>query len=185
MALLRFNRPSIRFQGPMGVLIGATLFGAIFFLVGGVLFAIGINSYRDGEATKSWTMTTARVLSTSIDENTSNSRDSNGSRRTRTTYEPIVHYEYTVDGTTHEGDHIRAGTYSGSKDRALDIVARYPGGAEVTAFYDPKHPDDAVLEQGADRTGVYLFGGIGGGFAVIGLGALAFAGIFFRRLGRG
>ena len=169
----------------MGLLIGAGLFGAIFALVGGILLAVGVAAYRDGEATKSWSSTTATVLSASIDEHTSTTRDSNGHRDTRTTYTPEVRYEYTIDGTTYQGDRIKVGGYFGSQDRALDIVARFPAGAEVTAFYDPKSPSDAVLEQGAQRTAVYVFGGIGGGFTVLGLGALAFAGAFVRRLARG
>ncbi len=38
-----------------------------------------------------------------------------------------------------------------------------------------------MLETGADTSGVYLFGGVGALFTVIGLAALAAAGVLFRR----
>jgi hypothetical protein len=165
----------------MGMMLGALVLGVIFVIVGGIALAIGIVQYRDGEDTKSWTATTAQVTSTDIEQKTDTRRDSDGTRRTSTTYTPIVHYEYTVDGTTYDGDRIKIGLGAGSEGSARDIVERYPAGAEVTAYYDPGNPGSAVLEQGADRTGTYLFGGIGGLFTLIGLGALAGAGIFYRK----
>lgn len=179
--MLRFTGPSIRFRGPMGLLLGALMLGVVFVIVGGIALTIGIVQYRDGEDTKSWQATTAQVTATDIEQETETRRDSNGTRRTSTTYTAVVRYEYTVDGTTYDGDRIKIGAGSGSEGRARDVVARYPVGAEVTAYYDPGDPGSAVLEQGADRTGVYLLGGIGGLFTVIGLAALAGAGIFYRR----
>jgi hypothetical protein len=163
------------------MVLGALVLGVVFVLVGGIALAIGIVQYRDGEDTKSWTATTAQITSTDIEQKTETRRDSDGDRRTSTTYTPIVHYTYSVDGTTYDGARIKMGLSSGGEGRALDIVERYPIGAEVTAYYDPGDPDSAVLEQGADRTGTYLFGGIGGLFTLIGLGALAGAGIFYRK----
>jgi hypothetical protein len=34
--------------------------------------------------------------------------------------------------------------------RAERLVARYLPGEPVTVYYDPDHPQEAVLEQGAD-----------------------------------
>lgn len=166
------------------MILGAIVLGAIFVLVGGFALALGVNDYRDGEATKSWPSTTAMVLSSEIHEDTDTTRNANGRSRTRTTYRTEVRYEYTIDGSTYQGDQIKTGDYSGSQGRANDTVNRYPAGANMTVYYDPVDPGHAVLERGADRTGVYLFGGIGAGFAVIGLAALAFGGVFLRRVTR-
>jgi hypothetical protein len=168
----------------MGTLVGALLLGAIFVVVGGILLALGVNNYRDGEATKSWESTSARVLSADVREDVDTKRDSNGRSRTRTTYKPVIRYEYMVDGNSYQGNRIRFGDYQGGEDRAYDAINRYPAGSNVPVYYDPANPGDAVLEQGADQTGVYLFGGIGGGFVIIGLAALALGGIFYRRVTR-
>jgi hypothetical protein len=181
MVVIHFNGPTIWFRGARAMLIGALIFGVVFFLVGTILGAIAVNNYRDGEATKSWTPTTARVISAEVQEKVDTVRESNGGRRSRYTYTPVVWYEYDVDGRTYQGHQVKADNYSGSQAGAYNTVNRYPVGEEVTAYFDPGDPSRAVLEQGADSTGVYLFGGIGSLFGFIGLGALAFAGSSYRR----
>ncbi len=52
----------MRFQGPKGMVFAALLLGAIFLLVGSIVLALGVNTYRDGETTRSWPSTT-RVTS--------------------------------------------------------------------------------------------------------------------------
>ena len=182
---MHFNGPTIWFRGARAPLIGALVLGTVFFLVGSILAALAVNNYRDGEATKSWTPTTARIISAEVQENIDTVRESNGGRRTRYTYTPIVRYEYDVEGRTYQGHRVKADNYSGSQTGAYNTVNRYPVGAEVTAYVDPANPSQAVLEQGADSTGVYLFGGIGSLFGLVGLGALVFAGSFYRRQRRG
>jgi hypothetical protein len=60
---------------------------------------------------------------------------------------PTVRYRFSVDGKTYEGSHIQFG---GQPDTmrmlAEQIVAKYPAGAPVDVFYDPKQPDNAVLQ---------------------------------------
>ncbi len=146
--------------------------------------AVGYDGYRDGKETESWPATSGRVLSSTIDEDTRTTRR-DGRTRTETTYEPIVRYEYTVAGTTYAGDDVTAGGYGGGLDRAYRMVGRYPAGAATTVYYDPDRPDRAVREPGADVRNVYLFGGGGAVFGVVGLGALGFVGFFARRLSRG
>lgn len=164
----------------MGKLLAAAILGIVFIVVGGIALALGIVQYKNGEDTKSWTATTAQVTSTDIEQNTTTHRDSNGRRSESTTYKPVVRYEYSVDGTTYTSDRVKIGGVNGSQDRASDVIARYPVGDEVTAYVAPGNPESAVLEQGADRTFVYLFGGIGGLFTVVGVIALGAAGMLYR-----
>lgn len=76
--MIHFNGPTIWFRGARAMLIGALVFGVVFFLVGTILGAIAVNNYRDGEATKSWTPTTARVISAEVQEKVDTVRESNG-----------------------------------------------------------------------------------------------------------
>ncbi len=161
-----------RFRGSRGTTLAA------------IMLAMGVEGYRDGKATESWPSTTARILSSEVREDVETSRDSGGMRRTKTTYRPALRYEYAIDGRTYQGYRIKADDYGGSASRAYNAVNRYPVGAEVTVYYDPADPGQAVLEQGADGTAVYLFGGVGVLFSVIGLGALAFVGVSSRRITR-
>lgn len=163
--------------------IGVIVVGLAFTIIGVVLAFVGYDTYRDGKETESWTATTGRVISSTVDLDTRTERR-NGRTTTKKTYTPIVTYEYTVDGVRYEGDSIRADDHGGGQDRAYDIAGSYPEGSETTVYYDPNSPADAVLMRGYESTQVYLFGGIGGLFGVIGLGMLGFIGVMLRRMNR-
>ncbi len=171
----------LRFTGSKGSLFGALVLGVVFFGLGVIFVAVGIDGYRDGQATKSWPTTTGHVISADVQEKVETRRDMNDRPRTERTYTPAVRYEYTVGAQTYLGHRVKADDYGGGADRAYGIVNRYPAGTTLTVFYDPDDPDQAVLETGADTSGVYLFGGVGALFTVIGLAALAAAGVLFRR----
>ena len=164
--------------------IGVLVVGIVCTIIGVVMAYVGFDTYRDGKETESWTETSGRVLSSTIDESTRTTRR-NGRTETTTTYTPKVTYEYTVDGVSYVGDDIRADDHGGNYSRASDIVGQYPTGLETTVYYDPDQPKDAVLKRGAESTQVYLFGGGGMLFGTIGLGALWFLAVMLRRLNRG
>ncbi len=174
----------MRFGGPRAALLGALVLGVVFFGLGAIFVGVGINGYREGQETKSWPSTTGHVISADVDEKIETRRDMNDRQRTEYTYTPAVRYEYTVGERTYLGHRVKADDYGGSPDRAYGIVNRYPAGSDVTVFYNPDEPDQAVLETGADTMGVYLFGGIGALFAVIGLASLTAAAVLFRRRNR-
>jgi len=167
-----------------GPVAGALILGTAFVILGAFMITVGVNNYRDGKATDSWPATNGLVLSSVVKEDSRTVRD-NGRTRTETTYEPIVRYEYTVDGTVYSGGDITAGGYGGGLDRAYRVTGRYPVGIDTTVYYDPDHPDRAVLEPGADVRNVYLFGGGGAVFGIVGLGAFGFVGLLVRRRRQG
>ena len=179
--MIRFNEMPDLFRRSAAASRIALGVGVVLFLVGGLFVVLAVSDYREGEATKAWPSTTAQIRSAHVDEDVRRDRDSDGSTRTHRTYMPAVSYEYVVDGTTYQGHRIRADDAIGSQERAHRIINRYPVGTETTAYYNPDDPGSAVLEQGAELAQVYLFGGIGGVFALIGLGALGMTGLNARR----
>jgi hypothetical protein len=146
-----------------------TAVGALMIVMGGVFGAVAADNYRDGEATKAWPSTTGQILTVGVDEDVRRERRDNGSYRERRTYTPMVTYAYTIQGTEYTGHRIRADASGGDRDKAFDTINEYPVGSLVDVFYDPEHPDAAVLKQGADTVAVWLFGGVGGIFVVLGL----------------
>lgn len=142
-------------------------------LTGALFVVLVVDDYRKGHAFVAWPSTTGVILSTTVEEDMRTDRTSHGRRRTRRTYTPAVRYEYVVEDTTYLGHRIRAGDYGGDEGWAYGVANRYPVGTEATVYYNSDDPGSTVLEQGADRSRVYLFGGTGVIFALIGLVALA------------
>jgi len=60
---------------------------------------------------------------------------------------PHVSYTYEVNGKKHHSSNIMAGGELGGV-KVESTLARYPLGANVTVYYDPQNPKDAVLEPG-------------------------------------
>jgi hypothetical protein len=155
--------------------------GAVMILMGGIFGAVAADSYRDGEETRRWTETTGEILSADVETEERRDRRSNGSMRTRTSYTPVVTYGYEVDGVAYTGHRIRADDVGGDRERAFDTINDYPVGSVTTVYYDPDNPGSAVLKQGADPVAVYLFGGVGGLFLVLGLAGVVGALVMRRR----
>jgi len=79
-------------------------------------------------------------------------------------YEVLVTYDYEAAGAALRGNRVgfyKAGNFDHVSD-ARAFVARYRAGARVDVYYDPDHPDHAVLVPG----------GLGVGFAAIVMFAL-------------
>ena len=66
---------------------------------------------------------------------------------------PDIRYRYEVLGTSYEGHRIRFGSPSHvTRLQAEELTGKYPKGAKVRVFYDPKRPSQSVLEP-ADASG--------------------------------
>lgn len=154
--------------------------GAAFTLCGTIAAVISFDAYRDGEETQSWTATSGRVLSSTVDEKRRTTSDG-----PRVTYAPVVRYEYTVEGVRYEGSRIRARNARGDAEWANERADRFPQGAETTVYYDPDSPEDAVLLRGSESDVVYVGGAIGGLFVVVGLVLLGRLFAQLRRRRRG
>jgi len=108
----------LRFTGSKGSLFGALVLGVVFFGLGAIFVGVGINGYRDGQATESWPSTSGRVTSANVQENVETRRDMNDRPRTERTYTPAVRYEYTIGGRSYLGHRVKADDYGGGADRA-------------------------------------------------------------------
>jgi len=78
-------------------------------------------------------------------------------------YAPKVRYRFSIDGVEHEGTRMQIDAGSNtSKSDVEEWVSRYPVGAIVLAYCDPKGPSLSVLELDDD----------GGDLVTIGLASL-------------
>ncbi|MDP2975717.1 MAG: DUF3592 domain-containing protein [Anaerolineales bacterium] len=90
----------------------------------------------------------------------STSTDSDGD--TSTSYSPAVKFTYRVAEQEYTGNKITFGFIQGygNYKKAQAALAHYPLGAQVTVYYNPANPADAVLERKAGGSTISLVLGI-------------------------
>ncbi len=118
------------------IVIGSMCFSAL--LVDGILLAIIFITRRKVAQAENWSSTMGTVTSSSIEWR-------RGSKGGSVAY-PVVQYSYQVMGQMLQGQKIMPGPDTGGTG-AQKVVNRYPAGAQVTVYYDPNNPSDAVLER--------------------------------------
>jgi hypothetical protein len=140
-----------------------TLFFLLFFLVGaGVSYFVLWRPLSNLLASQSWTETECDVLSSQL----ATSSNSDGS-----TYRVDIRYTWNWNGILHEGNRhdFMIGSTSGRRGKQ-EVVDRYPPGARVLCWVDPRDPDAAVLSR--DFSLVYLVGLVPLLFLAVGAGGL-------------
>lgn len=151
---------------------GFLLFGGVFaaLLIGLIVFAT-LTKMKEVRAAQNWQTVRGKITRSEVRALRKRSRDEGEQVRSA----PSIAYEYTVNGKRYTGERISLGENIPETDFER-VLNRYPVGAEVTVYYDPANPAQAVLERalpadfGKGLAGVFLF--FGGG-AVLTLLTLA------------
>ena len=63
-----------------------------------------------------------------------------------------IAYEYSVTGRRHKSSQVSYSGMSKASSEREALISRYPVGAEVTVYYDPTNPSQAVLENKQSNT---------------------------------
>lgn len=143
-----FDHMQLAYQvGPQGsiLLVG----GGAAMIVGGLIVVIyAVYSRHLGARSRDWPSTQGTVIRSEVVP-----------YRTRlTTHEVRIVYRYTVGGRSYISGNVRLFQLGlQSETAAQEVVDRYPVGKWVTVYYDPKHPELAVLEPGAGVIGLYPY----------------------------
>ena len=153
--------------------------GVVALVIGGfglAVLAIVVSSLREAAAMKRWPVAEGRVLSAKVEKyRESVSRGTGGPRDRMTLYRPVLLYEYEVAGKRFRGSRIAQspGLDRGVPEFAQKVVDRYPGGSAVAVRYNPRRPDESVLEPRVP--GSWIFG------AAIGVALLVLAAYTYHR----
>lgn len=153
--------------------------GVVALVIGGfglAVLAIVVSSLREAAAMKNWPIAQGRVLSAKVEEyRESISRGTGGPRDRMTLYRPVLLYEYEVAGKRFRGSRITQspGLNRGVPEFAEKLVERYPSGSAVMVRYNPKRPDESVLEPRVPAS--WIFG------AAIGVSLLILAAYTYYR----
>jgi hypothetical protein len=144
-----------------------------------VAFHLGKPALDKARQTTTWPTVEGKIESSAVTQHQDNSNpDSSG-----TLYSANVRYSYAVNGRTYQSSTIWSGTHysSSSSGEQQQIVARYPPGKAVPVYYDPEHPEEAVLEPGVFFTSYILYVA---GWVVFVIGILTLLMIFWTFLRR-
>jgi hypothetical protein len=153
--------------------------GLIFLPMVALLVVAGATKLIELHAAKNWSETTARI----VRSQTAVRRHQFEGEPETVTNVPDVEYEFTVGGRTVHG--MRIGIGDPSDDNIEAVLKRYPVGATVPVYYDPRDPKNCVLERDftqdlkdSNLTKGQLLGGCAEGLvllAVIGIAIYALA----------
>jgi Protein of unknown function (DUF3592) len=137
-----------------------------------ILVAAG-TKYLQVRAASDWPATPGRVVVSNSevrDVKVLDDSRADGKRSEKRNFANIV-YEYTVSGQKLRNNRVEIGENRGNFEVA-ETIARYPVGKDVTVYYNPQHPRDAVLERDMPK-------GIGGclGMATAIVLAIVFGGV--------
>jgi len=147
------------------IFTGITLFWCGLTSVFVAIALVSILKHRDAE--RRFRSTTGTVLASKV-------RKHPGDSDSGPTYEPLVKYRYTVDGKTYTSMRYAYGMGSSSDTGyARSVVADYPKGKEVTVYYDPDKPSEAVLHLKVHGMHYFLLL-FTQPFIVVGLGLIIF-----------
>jgi hypothetical protein len=117
------------------VTIGAI--GFVFLLFNVIFLAVIFSAQKDAAIATKWPTTIGTILISTLE-----SRRTNSGRHTQY---PVVLYSYQANGRSYKGNCIAPGPEVGGTG-APKRLAEYETGTQVTVFYNPNNPSDAVLE---------------------------------------
>ncbi len=146
-------------------------FGWLVAALGALLIVAGHHLWRGGRETRAYTRTRGRVVRAEVEELPHASEEGG------TKYRPVVRYAFEARGRTYESDRVSIGApaapdASDPRD-ARRLVERFPAGAEVDVWFDPRDPRRSVLVPGVPASEVVV--AVVAGLALVGVALFALA----------
>jgi hypothetical protein len=122
-----------------------TAFGILFGLsLGAIASWFVFSAKRKRRAALAWPSTEGRIVESRVE-----SKMLPGDRP-NTRFAPRITYEYSVHGRAYRSERVAFDEifWSLAPQAARTTVARYPSDTQVTVYYNPRRPEEAVLERG-------------------------------------
>lgn len=122
------------------------ILGIVFIVISWLVYNhFSAPMVEEAEASKNWPTTSGIITFSDISEYIND----DGNKM----YSSSVNYEYTVANKSYIGDRISLSSNGESTSSIREVkktLKTYPIDAQVTVYYDPELPNNAVLEPGAD-----------------------------------
>ncbi|MBN2820749.1 MAG: DUF3592 domain-containing protein [Bacteroidales bacterium] len=128
-----------------GSSITSLIVGAAFIVSAWLLYThISAPMAEEAKASELWPNVPGIITYSDIDESLDDGK---------TIYAAAINYDFTVENKSYSGNRISltsGNTRTSSLREVKKDLQKYPVGANVTVYYDPELPNNAVLEPGAD-----------------------------------
>lgn len=132
----------------------------ILILVGFLFMVIGLVLTLRAKAASNWPMTSGVMLRSELAERITKNKTRDHRIQTYTSYEPMVEYQYTVDGKVLTGNRLSFGLMRLTLEKAQEVLKRFPLNAQVPVYYNPRRVKDSRLEVTAAAAAPQLIIGI-------------------------
>lgn len=140
----------------------------LFIAAGAVMSFLGVRQFMRAQASPTWPTVTGVVTISELGKHVGNER------ATSTTYRADISYDYVANDRSYVNGAINFATVNSSDPAAARrLLKRYPVGKQVTVYYNPAEPQEAVLEPGP-AAGSWFLPLFGGGFVVVGIAVFFF-----------
>ncbi|MGL9620588.1 DUF3592 domain-containing protein [Bradyrhizobium sp. U531] len=113
----------------------------IFVLLSGLMLVNLIRMRGRMQAARGWDKVEGIITVSEVDRPAAHASDDQNDAK------PIIRYRYRAGGQELEGDKVAVGGIAmTTRVLAAKLAGRYPVGAHVDVYVDPKHPTEALLE---------------------------------------
>lgn len=146
-------------------------FGWVAMLAGAGAIGYAWLLHRRADAIAHWPTSAGSILESRVERE--HNANTNGPR---ITFAPRIRYQYEVQGRSFTSDKIAVGGTldTSSEQRAAERTRRWPVGATVPVFYNPRNPREAYLKT--DAEGAWFIAAVGAVMGLVGLGFAGFIG---------
>jgi len=139
----------------------------VLLLVGLLFVIIGLIQKLRGNVASKWPSVSGVMLKSELFEHITKTKTASNRISTFSSYEPLVEYRYDVGGKLLTGNRIAFGLTRLPLAKAQEFVDKYPVGASVPVYYNPKSVQESRLDvSAANATPSLIIGAI---LAVVGL----------------
>lgn len=128
------------------IVVGSICFSQ--FVISAILLGIIVASQIGARKAASWPSTIGTVVMSDLEAR-------HGSKGHYVNY-PVVVYQYRVGGASYESRKVSPGMEWGGTG-AGKVVERYPAGSQVTVYYNPDNPAEALLERKSPSIMIWLW----------------------------
>ncbi|MDQ6828118.1 MAG: DUF3592 domain-containing protein [Gemmatimonadota bacterium] len=118
--------------------------GVLWLVIGCVMLGLGARQASDAVRSITWPKTPGTVLESVVQRRPRNAHDLRDSVSV-----PLVRYRYSLGGVLYHSTRVSFKKFVlGTEREARSTVANYPPGTDLSVYFDPERPGNAVLEHG-------------------------------------